>query len=858
MPKIPLYNEGTGPTQGLAAGQLSPRASTSAFTAPGRAFAGFQQTLSKAGKVAADFALAEKDAQTTEAKSDMTIALKEEWQTYNRNDKSQTVSDYQNFAGDFQKDLKTRLFSSYENFTPKQKSELSRTFDELSLGFSSAGANIAFTRQQANRANKANKDIETHMELMRSVNPQDAVYTYYESSLKKAFEDFRLQGLKIKYDETKVFQDIKKGNTEAAIAAATTPQELDAILKENEKDNTISSTAKQQIRNLVNVKKTKVETELKKEVVEQFFTAIADAPDDLILKADEELFDRIIKGEQLGAIDFSVLEGPERDRLVTRIKREQSSIKAENTEQILTSLRQIVDGASVAQLNAEKDNVIQNTGLFQGNDDDNLRTKALAIINSELNQKEDKVKEQINVNQKNIIDSLSISKGSISEELKEIINETENLYISMEDTEGAEAFRKTILSAQEAGSLFKDIEFSNTTDINRTINELNQEVRELAKTNPERVTEKLNTIKILGNMLETRNQAIATDPVRYLQEQKGELNTFQRISFQRQLGIAEIDIRLTTDAEMSVFKNQYDSAEDYNEKSRIGNEFINSFGEENSAMVLRNMMNRGVITIVDNIIIANPNNAYMFDVDAANSVESVKRFKQELTTDQRDATTEAVRQELSDYSRSIIGGGFEDVLQRTATDKRAAHVFAMRDVVKNTAFYYMSISDIDPKEAAKKAADAVINSQYSFIQVKNNSVRLKKGLDGFKEQIGTLLEKSIGDLEKNYLLDIIEVPTQVGIQESITDEEYITDIINEGRWVTTTDNSGVYLIDKTGNLVRRKSDNQLLFIEVKFSDLISGATQLQEKQQQLSKILNPGTADRQFINNPLQFIGKLF
>tara|TARA_R100001460_G_scaffold26759_4_gene54180 strand:- start:3273 stop:6248 length:2976 start_codon:yes stop_codon:yes gene_type:complete len=59
LPKIPLYNQGAGPTQGLAAGQLSPRASTAAFTAPGRAFAGFQQTLSKAGKVAADFELAQ-------------------------------------------------------------------------------------------------------------------------------------------------------------------------------------------------------------------------------------------------------------------------------------------------------------------------------------------------------------------------------------------------------------------------------------------------------------------------------------------------------------------------------------------------------------------------------------------------------------------------------------------------------------------------------------------------------------------------------------------------------------------------------------------------------------------------------
>ena len=61
MPRIPLYNQGTGPTQGLAAGQLSPRASINAFTAPGRAFANYQKTFGDASKVAANFALAEQE-----------------------------------------------------------------------------------------------------------------------------------------------------------------------------------------------------------------------------------------------------------------------------------------------------------------------------------------------------------------------------------------------------------------------------------------------------------------------------------------------------------------------------------------------------------------------------------------------------------------------------------------------------------------------------------------------------------------------------------------------------------------------------------------------------------------------------
>ena len=41
MPRIPLYNQGAGPTQRLATGQLSQRADVGAFTAPGQATASF-------------------------------------------------------------------------------------------------------------------------------------------------------------------------------------------------------------------------------------------------------------------------------------------------------------------------------------------------------------------------------------------------------------------------------------------------------------------------------------------------------------------------------------------------------------------------------------------------------------------------------------------------------------------------------------------------------------------------------------------------------------------------------------------------------------------------------------------------
>ena len=66
MPRIPLYNQGAGPTAGIAAGQLSPGMSISAATAPGRAYAGYQKTFSDVASVAEQFELSQQkmDADT--------------------------------------------------------------------------------------------------------------------------------------------------------------------------------------------------------------------------------------------------------------------------------------------------------------------------------------------------------------------------------------------------------------------------------------------------------------------------------------------------------------------------------------------------------------------------------------------------------------------------------------------------------------------------------------------------------------------------------------------------------------------------------------------------------------------------
>ena len=92
MPKIPLYNQGQGGAVRTATGSLSPRANIGAFTAPGQAQAAFMQ---KAGQIAFQFGMAEKQAETDKAKRDITSLVDQEMSNWTRENLDTTVAGYQ-------------------------------------------------------------------------------------------------------------------------------------------------------------------------------------------------------------------------------------------------------------------------------------------------------------------------------------------------------------------------------------------------------------------------------------------------------------------------------------------------------------------------------------------------------------------------------------------------------------------------------------------------------------------------------------------------------------------------------------------------------------------------------------------
>ena len=144
MPKIPLYNQGQGPTTRLATGQLSPRANVGAFTAPGQALAGFGQAASN---VAFQFGMAEKRAETERVYSEELSKASDDFDEFKRNQPARTVEGFNITAGEF-KNNRMAAIDARTDLTNNQKSTIKQNLGKnLDIKISSA-RNAVFNQHQ--------------------------------------------------------------------------------------------------------------------------------------------------------------------------------------------------------------------------------------------------------------------------------------------------------------------------------------------------------------------------------------------------------------------------------------------------------------------------------------------------------------------------------------------------------------------------------------------------------------------------------------------------------------------------------------------------------------------------------------
>ena len=840
MPKIPLYNQGAGPTVGVAAGQLSPRASVAAFTAPGKAAMGYQKVFSDIGQVAQQFALKEQEAQTRQAVSDISIKSKERWEDFNRNNTAQTVSEYEAQASAFQSGLQEELLGEYEGLTSKQKATLSRTFNQASIGYSLSGKQTAHDRNQANRGRKQDEFIEATVETMRGLNPEDPTYEFLQASLAQSFLEAREQGLSLAYNERGVLKDLRAGNFDAELNAAESLEDIERITNLNENDQTFTSTQKQQNRNAIFTKKKRIEAETQERLVDSTLeTIITTDFSGLQPEQIEANIKSLLNGEQIFVInpddpegpripiDSSGITPPNREILASKIRTYVNAEQTKATENIITSIRKEVNGMTIPELEQEITNAEQNLGRFEGNTDDNLRTKAIAIFNAEIKDKAPRELAAANKLTRQLMSNIKNNKGLLTEEDIELKDTITKKLINAGLFNEANVFEEEITVTQQSSSIFNDIEFASIETQTETLLKLKSQ----QKASPSPILDEV--VARLEERISSRNKAIKDDFVGYYNSQNPDapLNPSELIALQESMGIPSADIRVLTDSQVRKFKSDFDSIESYDEKGQFGKDFLAQFGEQQN-VVFKHLVETGRLDIVDQLTIARPQSIGINAVRTYNEEENVKLQNSFITnsSDVGKQIDEEMLEIFGDYSSSIIGSFTDGVVDPGLSAGRTNHIYAMQEVVRNTAKGYIRTGTIsEPSEAVAKAYQDVVGDSFVFEKGNNDAaVRFPRELENVSGLMNDVLNFSI-DSDVEYLKSVIAFPdTPDGKLEDDYQNEFLRDLIRGGGWRTNTNNNGVYLVDHLGNLVPRKAElvgnapgqKPDLFVSVPFEDLV--------------------------------------
>jgi hypothetical protein len=164
MPRIPLYNQGLGPSVEMATGQLSPRASAQAMAAPGQAMAGLGRVIQQTAQVGAKFEMERQQREAEDVKLSIDKRLMQQASDLNRDGSLRDVDSYRSaFDG-----LQTQLFSdvdAMERLNAGQKRAIKRSLTAKANVLRASGAEQAhgFYLQDATAEFNENADATLSM-----------------------------------------------------------------------------------------------------------------------------------------------------------------------------------------------------------------------------------------------------------------------------------------------------------------------------------------------------------------------------------------------------------------------------------------------------------------------------------------------------------------------------------------------------------------------------------------------------------------------------------------------------------------------------------------------------------------------
>ena len=634
MPKIPLYNKGLGPTVDLATGRLGTSVDAQALSSPARQLAALGETIGKAGQTFAqnqinynsrkaridfEFEKAEQNREARKIADELSRKYDEQASDFNLNNRTTyTTTDVAANAFNIAITDSARQEISELVVTDRQRTLIeSKVLNSLAPKLSDAKKNAYI--------HGTNESVRSHnasfAKMLQNIQPDDKL-PELAAKVAAAQEEANIliaNGGTPAVLPSNIEAAVLGTYVQTSIAAAVDLERLDELAKTIPAlavPNAVRKTLSSDIR----VRRTAI--------IAENAEAIQGDINNLNLRdfSSDDLKDtaqQIRDGNDVVMLMFEVPD-PNGNKVVARridltgaTQGQRGNVislldaaadKKEREEEVaqVDAVKTAAGNLPLNQLTDEIDLAKKGKGFAEGTEGV-VRSSILVALESEFNSRKQQVEAQIKSNKARIIDNIELRNGSITEDAQDLVDETAALYRELgQDVEAAD-FSNTVKATVNAGEIFSNIQFASPTANKEAVDALAKEVEGQAVDAPVRAS---ITQASLIKMIEKRDKEMKNDPVRYLTREKGELSIDELIALQRTMGVAEVDIRLTSNAALGEFRNAYDQAETYDAKVEVLENFLEPFGL-NQSRVMRHLRRTGTLSQVENVVASlGSNNIY--------------------------------------------------------------------------------------------------------------------------------------------------------------------------------------------------------------------------------------------------------
>jgi len=866
MPKIPTYDQ-LGQRVKAPTTQIGVRADTQAFVGAQLATA---DLFKKAGNIAYEFGMKEKEENTKAAFAELKTQYNNEVNDLIRNSKATSTLEAENELIDYNKKFEKNY--AKKNLTPNQLKSI-KTQMVLHQGAKmQVGKNLAFDRGRDYNSTlhkNASNNLIIEINKLPIGNPlRNAMEDELRETISVANENGETANLDYKTVD-QAFNAIKINDYTTLSSNAQSVEQIQE-LKNNLKNERFMPDTSLKLNALLEAEEKRVHSDYVNAITRDIFLSNDKALTDE--KEFEKELQKLNKSDLITIINDKGVQinvNPKKlpvnilETIKAKAQTRRNELLSKEINDIKVSLSSEVQGKSLSELTQIRDN-IDATGKDRYRPEIESfasREQMKQIINTEI---KDKAKRELaNAMQvKDDIVSDLKADGVISNQNMAKKDSVYNALILAEEYQKANEWQLGINAEIKASSAFQSIKFSSKTQTTDKLNELKLNWQRSGKREDELI------YTSFANQVSVRDAEIKKDFIGYYKSQnpEEEITVDKMITLQTAMDVAPLNIRVTSDAELEAFEAAFKAPGlNYAEKAQVGKDFLNSFGAHQNK-VLRHLISSGKITPIDNLLLAYPNDVRIKGAILGNSPETIKRYKSDIPKDDRTTIMESVSTEMASYSQTVLGGGFDDVLGGGFTKGRAGHVMSMRDIIVNTANYYKMIDNMEPADAAKRAFNEVIGNHFNLDnQVNGTTVRFGIEYDSVAKPMSKILETSIAN-NIEYLKEIVEAPpAPLGLDANAQEQwknTYYTDLIKNGTWRTTTDNSGVYMVDQLGNMVKRKDSamepgdtgGMAPFVSVNFDSLTTTLDKYNEIQEGQGTI----SAKKEALINHFKTTGQLF